>query len=279
MELKRWSTSKKVVAGAAVLMLSTTGTAVAANQINSGDIKNDSIKSKDIRNETIRSKDVRNGTVKKKDLNSRLMDMITTGGEPGPTGPAGPAGPAGEPGPAGPTGPAGPAGEPGPAGPTGPQGVPGPGSDLTGLEYGVAKLYLTHLGTTSVVGTVWTGNVPDDQNNAAQTSATLLVPLEPGDVLELRGAMRTAETDGGQAGAFLMLTDSSGDVLAGAQTPVATSGLGAGTNTVPVPAAGLNSNAPSQTDPVLAAVTVPPGASAGNFVVSGTAQFFDFDAD
>jgi hypothetical protein len=143
----------------------------------------------------------------------------------------------------------------------------------------VAKLYLTHGGVTSLVGTVWTGNVPDDQNNAAQASATLLVQLAPNDVLQLRGAMRTAETDGGQAGAFLMLASATGDVLDAEQTQLATSGVGAGTSTVAVPARGLNSGAPSETDPVLAALVVPPSVTQGSFVVSGTAQFFDFDAD
>jgi hypothetical protein len=98
--------------GAALLLVATSGGAVAAGLITSADIKNDTIRSVDVRDGSLRGADISDGTLTADDFGGVL--------------PAGPQGPAGQPGPQGVPGVAGPAGPPGPAGATGPRGATGP---------------------------------------------------------------------------------------------------------------------------------------------------------
>lgn len=58
----------KVLAGTAVVLLATTGTAYAANTVGSSDIINGSIQSIDIKNGTIKSEDILNGTIRGVDI-------------------------------------------------------------------------------------------------------------------------------------------------------------------------------------------------------------------
>ena len=77
------------------------------------------------------------------------------------------------------------------------------GGDPSGAEYGVSKVYLDGVN----VGTLWTGDVPDDGNNAAQANGSLIVDVPSGGAtLSIRAAVRTAESDGGQAGGNLIVT-------------------------------------------------------------------------
>ena len=223
---------------------------------------------------------------------------------PGPMGPAGADGEDGELGPTGPTGPQGavpqrvrsarpgrrgrpdrPAGqdgndgEVGPTGPTGPQGPAGEGFGDGQAEYGVAKVYLHRAGTYTLLGTVWSSDVPDDGNNAASTSATLPVPdLLNGDEIEVYGAMRTEELPTGGTGGHMGAVVLAQGFLVGApvfdQTPLAGAGVNMGTSTVPVPQEGIESDGPTQaTGALLASVEIP---SDGGYVISGTVQTFDF---
>jgi hypothetical protein len=86
-----------VIAGATVLVtLGGIGGAVAAGQINSRDIKNDSIRSIDVKNGTLSGADVENGSIGMRDLNGHTKSEIRgEAGEQGPRGPQGPEGPAG----------------------------------------------------------------------------------------------------------------------------------------------------------------------------------------
>jgi hypothetical protein len=74
--------------------------------------------------------------------------------------------------------------------------------DPTGTEYGVARLFVGD----QVAGTLWSPDVPDDGNNSAQTSASQVIAVPAGGAtITVRGAMRTAEGDGGHAGGNLIV--------------------------------------------------------------------------
>ena len=89
-----------VAAGAVVLCsLSGIGGAVAAGQIGSPDIKNNSVRSLDIKNNSVRSVDIKDNTVRASDLSTTARDALR-----GETGATGPTGKDGATGPAGATG-------------------------------------------------------------------------------------------------------------------------------------------------------------------------------
>ena len=77
------------------------------------------------------------------------------------------------------------------------------GGPASGAEYGVAKVFVDGVNS----GTLWTGDVPDDGNNAAQANGSLIVDVPSGGAtLSIRAAVRTDESDGGQAGGNLIVT-------------------------------------------------------------------------
>lgn len=94
------------------------------------------------------------------------------------------------------------------------------GAADTGLEYGVARLFLSDSpldGVTpdpnggSSIGdtTLVTADVPDDGNNAAQASGSFLISVDGfggGETLTLRAAVRTAEAEAANATAQLVVT-------------------------------------------------------------------------
>jgi hypothetical protein len=77
------------------------------------------------------------------------------------------------------------------------------GGAAAGAEYGVAKVFVNGVNR----GTLWSGDVPDDGNNAAQANGSMIVDVPSGGAtLSIRAAVRTAESDGGQAGGNLIVT-------------------------------------------------------------------------
>jgi len=168
-------------------------------------------------------------------------------GPPGSTGPVGPQGDVGPPGPQGPAGQdlvsdlvSGPVdvGAPLALSSSGP--AVGEGTDLLGnidltagtyrvdvtvqftdantpdaaLEYGVARLFLDGAALDNVEGspdtTIFTSDVPDDGNNAAQASAAFIIGIgdngSGGQTLTLRGAVRSAESDGAIVNAHVVVS-------------------------------------------------------------------------
>jgi hypothetical protein len=109
--------SKKTAAlglgAVALVVASSTGTAVAGSLIGSADI----------RDGAVRSIDMRDGGVKRVDLSDSINRSLAKVGMPGAPGAQGKQGPAGE------QGPEGPAGEQGPEGPAGEQGPEGPAGE------------------------------------------------------------------------------------------------------------------------------------------------------
>ena len=267
------------------------GSATAASKMING---------KNIKKGTVTTKQIRNGTIAERDLAKSLVNSLkgATGAE-GAVGPAGPAGADGKTGPAGAVGPAGPAGQTGATGPAGPAGAdgqtgpagavgpegpagevgpPGPGSDIDGLEYGVAVVWVEHgASPPAKVGTLWTSNVPDDGNNAAQASGTIVVPgVSTGDEIFVTGAVRTDEATGpysANAGGTISATAATGALLGVDLTPL---DPGTNTNTVHVAGYPLTSGAPTTSDSRLVSVTAPGGLTNVPVVVSGVVQFFDF---
>jgi Collagen triple helix repeat (20 copies) len=88
-------------------------------------------------------------------------------------------------------------------------------------EYGVARLFLGSSpldgatpdpsgGATDTDTTLVTGNVPDDQNNAAQAAGSYIVTIgddgSGGETLTLRGAVRTGEPDGANVSGHVIVT-------------------------------------------------------------------------
>jgi hypothetical protein len=204
-----------------------------------------SITSKDVVNDSLRSNDIKDRSLKSHDISRRTKKQLR--GHRGPTGPRGA------------TGPAGPRGE--------------PGKDVGPTEFGVARLYRNDTAANAS----WSGDVPDDGNNAAQVAGTTVLPCETGDVFSLQAVYRTDEEDGGEAGAGLVITSQGGDLLAAGQT--AESAEHPGRFVVDVPAVPKTSGEPTGGDDTeLVSVTIPNGVPAGTqCVVSGTGQFFDFD--
>jgi len=93
--------SPAMIVAALALLLSLTGTAVAAGLITSAQIQNNTVSNLDVKNNDLRSADVRNNTLASIDvLNGSLKAIDFAPGQL----PAGPAGPAGAQGPAGPQG-------------------------------------------------------------------------------------------------------------------------------------------------------------------------------
>jgi hypothetical protein len=140
----RWVNGRTgaVVGGALVLVtLGGVSGAVAATQITSRDIKDQTIQKRDIGSSAVGSDEVLNGSLGLLDFNTRTRNWLAAHGKPGPQGETGPAGPAGaqgakgdkgdkgDPGETGATGAAGAAGETGPAGPAGPAGPQGAKGD------------------------------------------------------------------------------------------------------------------------------------------------------
>lgn len=250
-----------MVALAVLGLLVLAGSATAASKMING---------KNIKKGTVTTKQIRNGTIAERDLAKSLVGSLkgATGAE-GAVGPAGPAGADGQTGPAGAVGPEGPAGEVGP---------PGPGSDIDGLEYGVAVVWVKHgASPPAKVGTLWTSNVPDDGNNAAQASGTIVVPgVSTGDEIFVTGAVRTDEATGpysANAGGTISATAATGALLGVDLTPL---DPGTNTNTVHVAGYPLTSGAPTTSDSQLVSVTAPGGLTNVPVVVSGVVQFFDF---
>ena len=208
-------------------------------------------------------------------------------GDDGPIGPTGATGPAGQDGADGATGPTGATGDIGPTGatgatgdigPTGATGATGPGSDLDGLEYGVVKTWIVRDGgEPELLGTMWTSNIPDDGNNAAQASADTVVPdVSPGDVIYTTAAVRTDEETGADAanGGGTMYAESVDGTLLAADATPETPGQ---ERTVPLTGYGLLSPAPFDDDTTIVSITIPAGQPSDSPIkLSGVAQFFDF---
>ena len=229
--------------------------------------------SKNIADESVQNRDLRDGAFTWSKFRESTQNKIERLAEDGARGPAGPAGPQGAQGPAGPPGPAGAAGS---DGSDGDDGAPGPCSYGDCLaEYGVARVF--HNDTA--LNASWTGDVPDDGSNAAQTSGEILVTgVSDGDMISVRGVMRTEEADGGFAGAGIIVKDpENGMVLCGEVTDPASGGENDGTNTVPVDAVPLNSNRPDGTDTILTECEVTAAPTGGGVLVNATGQFFDFN--
>jgi hypothetical protein len=97
-----------------------------------------------------------------------------------------------------------------------------PNAGDAGLEYGVARLYLgttvldgvnvsSGVGFSFVDTTLVTSDVPDDQTNAAQASGSFIINVgndadTGGEMLMLRGAVRTAEPDGASAWGYAIVS-------------------------------------------------------------------------
>lgn len=294
---------------AAVNMIS--GSQIKPKTITNKQIKNKSVGARQIKNGSIRLAQLHQSTVNQLKGNRGPAGADGATGPAGATGPEGPAGgatgatgatgaegpigptgatgaegttgstgPTGENGATGDTGPTGFTGEIGPTGDTGPTGATGatgPGSDLTGLEYGVVKTWIDRGGAPELLGTMWTSNIPDDGNNAAQASADTVVPdVSPGDVIYATAAVRTDEATGPAAangGGTIYAESATGDLLAVDATPI-TPGQ---QRTVPLTGYGLLSPAPFDDDTTIVSITIPAGQPANSPIkLSGVAQFFDF---
>lgn len=260
-----------------------TGNQIRNNSVTGRDIRNNSLGSEDIRNQTLRGGDIADGTIRARDLGRGVLTS-------GPAGPAGPAGPVGAQGPQGPpgatgatgaagangaTGPTGPAGANGTNGATGPTGSTGPEGPLNPTEFGVAKAFAG----ANTLGTLWTSDIPDDGNNAAQASGTIPYVIQPGArTIEIRGVVRTDEDDGanpaGSAGAAIIIRSASGQVVAAGQTP-ANPSYG-GVAVVDLTGVPKSSGAPSPSDTVILTLTIPASVPDGSLVtIEGVTQFFD----
>jgi len=286
----------------------TSTSSAAVDLIDGSQIKPKTITNRQIKNKSIGARQIRNNSIRLAQLHISAVRQLqgkrgapgsqgptgqdgSTGatgatGSEGPIGPTGDTGPAGEAGPTGPTGAdglpgvTGPSGEDGVAGvtgPTGATGATGPGSDLDGLEYGVIKTWIERDGgEPELLGTLWTPNVPDDGNNAAQASAdSVVLNVSSGDVIYSTAAVRTAEATGdysANAGGSICAEDQTGALLAADATPESPDEQ----RTVHVPGYGLLSPGPFDDDPTIVSITIPPGTTNAPVKVSGVAQFFDF---
>jgi hypothetical protein len=228
-------------AGTSVGRSLVTGSDIKNGTITTKDIRNEGVMRADIETGAVRSDEIYNGTIKKHDLAPDLVKHLQ--GAPGPkgaTGPAGPAGPAGAPGQVLVTSKLT-AANPAYGGavvvdvPSQPPSSGGPGAsegtDLVGpihldqgayivsltaqffdfqptagtpdVDYGVVRPFLN--GVAVAPGPSWTPTVPDDGNNAAQVSGSLVLQIPAGGAtLTARAALRGG--DGGQAGATVLVT-------------------------------------------------------------------------
>lgn len=76
-------------------------------------------------------------------------------------------------------------------------------ADSDGIEYGVARIFVND----EPGGTLWTPDIPDDGNNAAQATGSSVITVEDADTeVSVRGLIRGSEGDGGQAGANIIAT-------------------------------------------------------------------------
>jgi hypothetical protein len=96
--------SPALIVAALALLLSLTGTAVAAGLITGSQIANNTISHLDVKNNDLRSADVRDNTLTSADVLNGTLKAIDFAPNQLKPGPAGPAGPAGAQGPAGPQG-------------------------------------------------------------------------------------------------------------------------------------------------------------------------------
>jgi hypothetical protein len=77
------------------------------------------------------------------------------------------------------------------------------GENTAAVEYGVARSFLDGV----ALGSLWTPDIPDDGNNAAQASGSQVIEVpEGGATLTLEALIRGSEAEGGQAGANLIVT-------------------------------------------------------------------------
>lgn len=224
-----------VVAGASVIAVVGTGTAVAGGMITGADIRNGSVTGADVKDKSLSKKKLSDAAVKS------LQGKPGPKGPAGPRGPAGPAGPAGADGAAGQALVAEEitaanssyggvrvvdveslAADSG--GPSASQGAElvdpieleegtylvsataqffdfDPTAGSNDEDYGIARLFLDD----QILANSWSGQVPDDGNNAAQASGSVVVEVPAGGgTLSARGALRGG--DNGQAGANLIVT-------------------------------------------------------------------------
>lgn len=243
---------KYVAAGSVVglaVALGATGTAVADNLINSGDIKDNSVKAVDLAPNSVHGSELANYSVQWSELTTGLRDRL--GNLAGPRGATGPRGPQGDKGPKGDKGEKGDVGQtlvatritpPNPAinnlnvvavpsvavtsgdptANTGVELVPAvqlaagtyllhaaaqffdfDGGNVTDTDYGVVRLFLN--GTPVPASVSWTPVIPDDGNNAAQSSGSIVVTVPAGGAtLSARAVIRGG--DDGQAGGSLIVT-------------------------------------------------------------------------
>lgn len=255
--------------------------AAATGQIGSGKIKNGSIRGKDIHANTITGANVRDGSITSDDLAAGLGSAGPSGatGARGVAGATGATGAIGTAGTVGSTGATGATGNAGTTGPTGGIGATGPAGSLNPTEFGVAKAF---AGTTEL-GTLWSADIPDDANNAAQASGTIPYVIAAGArTIEIHGVVRTDENDSvptaGSAGAAVVIRSASGQVVAAGQTdPNPTYG---GVKVVDLPGAPKTSGAPTIADPLILTLTIPNSVPDGTLVtIEGVTQFFDFQED
>lgn len=206
----------------------------------------------------------------------------------GPTGKQGKQGPRGATGATGATGPQGPAGPQGaPGGPPGARGAPGatgPSAE-SAVDYGVARVIRVRGGVRTVLGTVWTSNIPEDRNNAANASGTVVDQgCAAGDTYMATGAIRSNETEtstpAGEAGAGLVVQGGNGALLTAMQTTPPNPNPFGTVKVVSIASSSrLDSNDPDPAGKETTLVTTPAiGAPAGGTcIINGTAQFFDFN--
>lgn len=206
----------------------------------------------------------------------------------GPKGKQGKQGPQGATGATGATGPQGPAGPQGaPGGPPGARGAPGatgPPAE-SAVDYGVARVIRVRGGVRTLLGTVWTSNIPEDRNNAANASGTVVDQgCAAGDTYTATGAIRSNETEtstpAGEAGAGLVVQSATGQLLAAMQTmPPNPNPFGTVKVVSIARSSKLDSNAPEAgNETTLVTTTIPAMATTGGAcIINGTAQFFDFN--
>ena len=180
-------------------------------------------------------------------------------GSAGQNGAAGPTGQNGTAGTIGPTGQNGTVGPTGAAGPTGPTGLTGPAIGDALAEYGVGKVFAN----TTELKTIYTSDVPDDGNNAAETGTVVPYVIQPGArTISLRGVMRSKEADGGEQTASMIIRTAGGQVVAAGASPFSQA----------VGNEPLTSSAPSSTSGTeVVSVTIP------NSVPDGTLVTIDVD--
>lgn len=232
------------------------------------------ITGKDIKNSTITTKDVKDGTLRSQDFSDEAKDSLR--GANGPQGVTGATGSAGADGTDGEDGTDGVDGEDGTDGVDGEDGTDGvdgeDGQDVGPTEFAVVRLYRN--GTA--VASSFSPDVPDDGNNAAQVAGSTVTACQGGDEFSLEAAYRTDEADGGQAGGGLVITFANGDLVGGGQT--APNPNFPGTSVVEVDPVAKTSGEPiGNNDDELVSVTLPGTVPAGQCVIEGTVQAFDFD--